>query len=173
LINVKPCNDTVIDAQGNTVVCAWVGDLRVVMLDHRNHEYCVTLRGVRYSPHFQDTLISVDQLWFSSGIDSVFRDVRRLVFTKNLMADGNTLEVPFKRRDGMFKLAVGVCRETGSAAKLKSGIHAATSRSHIEMLPANERLPRCTAAFTCRSNTSRVCTRAPLTLQRISLKPLI
>ena len=138
LVNVKPCNDTVVDAQGNTVVCAWVGDLRVVMLDHRNHEYCVTLRGVRYSPHFQDTLISVDQLWFSSGIDSVFRDVRRLVFTKNLMADGSRLEVPFKRRDGMFKLAVGVCRETGSAAKLKSGIHAATSRSHIEMLPANE-----------------------------------
>eukprot|EP00966_Prymnesium_polylepis_P145888 3370318-Prymnesium_polylepis.1 len=41
---------------------------------------------------------------YSSGIDSVFRDVRRLVFTKNTLADGNQLEVPFKRREGMFKL---------------------------------------------------------------------
>eukprot|EP00966_Prymnesium_polylepis_P059246 1373456-Prymnesium_polylepis.1 len=62
--------------------------------------YSITLRGVRCSPHFQDTLISVDQLWYTSGIDSVFRNVRRLVFTKNVLSDGSQLEVPFKRRDG-------------------------------------------------------------------------
>jgi hypothetical protein len=60
------------------------------------------------------------------------------VFTKNVLANGLHLEVPFKRRDGMFKLTIGVCRPTGSAAGLKSGLHAATSRSHIAMLPADE-----------------------------------
>ena len=125
---MKPCHDTVIDAQGKSVECKWIGDLDIVVLDHRNREYRITLRGVRCSPHFHDTLISVDQLWYSSGIDSVFRDVRRLVFTKNALSDGSPLEVPFRRRDGMYKMKVGICKPSGSAAGLKSNLHAATSR---------------------------------------------
>eukprot|EP00966_Prymnesium_polylepis_P111941 2589185-Prymnesium_polylepis.1 len=55
------------------------------------------------------------------------------------MPDGSRLEVPFKRRDEMFQLQVRVCHMTGAGALgLKSGLHAATSRSHIAMLPADE-----------------------------------
>eukprot|EP00966_Prymnesium_polylepis_P098676 2284974-Prymnesium_polylepis.1 len=35
-------------------------------------------------------------------------------------------------------MQVGICKSSGSAAGLKSNLHAATSRSHSNMLPADE-----------------------------------
>lgn len=46
------------------------------------------VRGVRYSPNFSDTLISVDQLWHTSHIDTTFRDVCCLTFTANTTSFG-------------------------------------------------------------------------------------
>ena len=65
LFNVRDCDDVVVDANGNEVVCAKMGDLLVVVQDSRKREFRVWLRGVRYSSSFEDTLISVDQLWFA------------------------------------------------------------------------------------------------------------
>ena len=149
LFNVRDCHDVVVDANGNEVECAKMGDLLVVVRDSRKREFRVWLRGVRYSPSFEDTLISVDQLWFASRIDSVFRDVRSLVCLQNVdSASGEPLQLPFSRDDGLFRWTVGIVsgsdaqRTTpppaGGVRALKSGIHSAGSRSHVHALPADD-----------------------------------
>ena len=149
LFNVRDCNDVVVDANGNEVECTKVGDLLVAVRDSRQRELRVWLRGVRYSPSFEDTLISVDQLWHASRIDSVFRDTRSLVCTKNVdSATNEALALPFRRHRGLFCWSVGVISgsdashadlpATGVALGLKSGIHAAGSRSHVHALPADD-----------------------------------
>ena len=150
LSNVRDCDDVVVDANGNEVECAKMGDLLVVVQDSRKREFRVWLRGVRYSPSFEDTLVSVDQLWFASRIDSVFRDVRALVCLQNTdAASGEPLQLPFSRDGGLYRWTVGVVKgtnapsmepppATGNALGLKSGIHSAGSRSHVHALPADD-----------------------------------
>ena len=150
LSNVRDCDDVVVDANGNEVECAKMGDLLVVVQDSRKREFRVWLRGVRYSPSFEDTLVSVDQLWFASRIDSVFRDVRALVCLQNTdAASGEPLQLPFSRDGGLYRWTVGVVKSTnapsmepppatGNALGLKSGIHSAGSRSHVHALPADD-----------------------------------
>lgn len=65
-------------------------------LDDRGREIKLIVRGVRYSPNFSDTLISVDQLWHDSRIDTTFRDVCCLTFTVNITPDSRPLCVPFR-----------------------------------------------------------------------------
>ena len=149
LFNVRDCDDVVVDANGNEVVCTKMGDLLVVVQDSRKREFRVWLRGVRYSPSFEDTLISVDQLWFASRIDSVFRDVRSLVCLNNVDAtNGEPLHLPFNRDAGLYRWTVGIVHSaeatkttpptTGGVRGLKSGIHSAGSRSHVHALPADD-----------------------------------
>ena len=148
LINVRDCNDVVVDANGNEVECSKVGDLLVVVQDSRKREFKVWLRGVRYSPSFEDTLISVDQLWHAARIDSVFRDVRALVCLRNVdTSSGDLLHLPFQRAGGLYRWNVGVISKrdaeqltppSGKALGLKSGIHSAGSRSHVHALPADD-----------------------------------
>ena len=73
LSNVVPCSDIIVDANGHRVTCAFKGDLPLLAQDTGGKEFRIMLRGVRYSPSFEDTLISVDQLWYSSDIDTRFR----------------------------------------------------------------------------------------------------
>ena len=160
--NVRKCFDTVVDASGKAIPCSHVGDLLLLVHDHRNRELRFWLKGVRYSPDLEDSLISVDQLWHTSKIDCVFRDVRSLVFESTPDAThGESLSIPFKRRQGLFCWDVGVlppdwstrqtaaaplsssrkaltARRPGHMRGLKHGIHAATSRSHVHSLPADE-----------------------------------
>ena len=108
LINVRPCTDAVEDANGNSTHIDWVGDLPVAALSQDNVEYRVLLRGVRYSPTLADTLISIDQLWQTAKISSVFDDVRSLIFRNNTLPDGQQLTLPFRRGSGLFLWSVAI-----------------------------------------------------------------
>ena len=108
LINVRPCTDVVEDANGNVTHIDWVGDLPVAALSRDNVEYRVLLRGVRYSPTLADTLISIDQLWQTAKISSVFDDARSLVFRNNVLSNGQELTLPFRRESGLFLWSVAI-----------------------------------------------------------------
>ena len=146
LHNVRDCADVVVDANGNEVTCPKVGDLLVVARDSRKREFKIWLKGVRFSPTFEDTLISVDQLWSAARIDAVFRDVRALICTQNVdTTTGDALSLPFARLQGLYRWQVGVLDEkpadatsVGNAFGLKSNIHAAGSHTHLRALPADD-----------------------------------
>ena len=95
LINVRPCSDTVVGANEDETVVDCMGDLPILVRTTRGKELRLLLRGVRCSPEFGDTLISVDQLWATSRIDSVFRDARELQFHSNLDSEGEKLRALF------------------------------------------------------------------------------
>ena len=115
---MRPCNDVVVDANGNEVEISQMGDLLIVVQDARQREFRIWLRGVRHSPSFEDTLISVDQLWHTSRIDSVFRDVRSLVCLSNVdAATGDALSLPFHRRGGLYRWNVGVITDPSAASE--------------------------------------------------------
>ena len=107
LINCVPCADVIVDANGHKVTCAYKGDLPLLALDSSGKEFRIVLRGVRYSPSFEDTLISVDQLWYASDIDTRFRDLRHLQCTKS-QANGKPLTLPFGRHRGLYMWNVAV-----------------------------------------------------------------
>ena len=158
LSNITACYDSVVDASGVTIACKQMGDMRLLTHDHRGREFHFWLRGVRYSPDLEDSLVSVDQLWHTSNIDSVFRDVRSLILPDTTgTAAGEALTIPFKRRNGLFCWDVGIVApgtvkplaspsgssplplpRAGQARGLKSGIHAANARSHVHALPADD-----------------------------------
>ena len=104
LINVVPCSDVIVDANGHSVTCGSKGDLPLLAKDSLGKEFHIVLRGVRYSLSFEDTLISVDQLWYSSAIDTRSRDMRHLLYTKS-KSDGKVL--------AHFPLAVTVSSTCG------------------------------------------------------------
>ena len=159
LINVTSCSDVIVDANGRKVKCPHRGDLPLLVTDKSGKEYTILLRGVRYSPSFEDTLISVDQLWYASKIDARFRDLRQLSCTKTPQVEGSTLTLPFGRHRGLYMWKVGVLpapesttppatprvprgASRGHSVKLgsvrKSGIHAANTHSHVRTLPADD-----------------------------------
>ena len=151
LVNVVSCSDIIVDANGRKVTCPFKGDLPVLAQDSQGKEFRLVLRGVRYSPSFEDTLISVDQLWYSSSIDTRFRDMRHLLCTKS-KSNGKVLTLPFGRHRGLYMWDVAVavakaCTHTASMrghshapldSALKSGIHAAGAHSHVRTLPADD-----------------------------------
>ena len=136
------------DANGRSVTCPFKGDLPLLAKDSLEKEFHIVLRGVRYSPSFEDTLISVDQLWYSSSIDTRFRDMRHLLCTKS-KSNGLVLTLPFGRHRGLYMWDVAVAKVAPAAAEarghshslghgLKSGIHAAGAHSHVRTLPADD-----------------------------------
>ena len=150
LVNVVSCSDIIVDANGRKVTCPFKGDLPVLAQDSQGKEFRLVLRGVRYSPSFEDTLISVDQLWYSSSIDTRFRDLRHLRCEKTLV-NGNALTLPFGRHRGLYMWNVAVAPSEASptppacvghscslGSALKSGIHAAGAHSHVRTLPADD-----------------------------------
>ena len=152
LINCVPCADVIVDANGHKVTCPFKGDLPLLAQDSNGKEFRIVLRGVRYSSSFEDTLISVDQLWYASDIDTRFRDLRYLLCTKALV-NGKPLTLPFGRHRGLYMWNVAIAPPTPTATPapqhchgrtcslgraLKSGIHAASSHSHVRTLPADD-----------------------------------
>ncbi|KAL1529319.1 hypothetical protein AB1Y20_000273 [Prymnesium parvum] len=108
MVNLRPCNDVVVDAHGRRAKCSVMGDLPLVIRDARGRELCLLLRGVRLAESFTETLLSVDQLWAScSGIDTVFRNERQFVFTRNagrhLANDSLRLEVILLLSSPLFR----------------------------------------------------------------------
>ena len=133
LINQRPCNDTITNASGDDCACTCVGDLPLVVRDAHNREYRLLLRGVRCCPSFDDTLISVDQLWHTTKIDTIFRDERVLEFHHSKVNDGSLLRVPFQREGGLYRLhaAIAVASHRAGMAAIaeESGANGAKAKS--------------------------------------------
>ena len=149
LINVRPCTDKISCAGGVVHHASHIGDLPVVCHNQAGKERVVLVRDVRCVPTFTDTLISVRQLWETSEIDTIFRDVDSLVLPQPLR-DGTTERLPFRYEDGVYLWEVGATARANHlgagaaplpqalAGRDTSGTHGAHATSHIEALSPDE-----------------------------------
>ena len=149
LINVRPCTDKISCAGGVVHHASHIGDLPVVCHNQAGKERVVLVRDVRCVPTFTDTLISVRQLWETSEIDTIFRDVDSLVLPQPLR-DGTTEHLPFRYEDGVYLWEVGATARANHlgagaaplpqalAGRDTSGTHGAHATSHIEALSPDE-----------------------------------
>ena len=107
------------------------------------------VRDVRCVPTFTDTLISVRQLWETSEIDTLFRDVDAFSLPQPLR-DGTAERLPFQYEDGVYLWRVGATARASHlgadaaplpqalAGRDTSGTHGAHATSHIEALSPDE-----------------------------------
>ena len=111
LTNLRPCKESFRQANGDTTICDWMGDLPMVAKDSNGKAVQFTITNVRYVHTFKYTLISVDQLWHEQRIDSRFRDLHRLQFPRS--AGG--IRIPYDPASRLNSIAVG------SLARLPGG----------------------------------------------------
>ena len=149
LTNVRPCSDKISCAGGVVHHASHIGDLPVVCHNQAGKERVVLVRDVRCVPTFTDTLISVRQLWETSEIDTIFRDVDSLALPQPLR-DGTAERLPFRYEDGVYLWKVGAtarAKHLGAgtaplpqalAGRDTSGTHGAHATSHIEALSPDE-----------------------------------
>ena len=122
-----------------------IGDLPLAARDRHGKLQRVTLRNVRCVPSFTDTLISVDQLWEDSGVEARFAGTCAICLPAQ--PGFSALDLPFKRRDGLFQWPVIPTLRTGEAVSehddkpartLAARIHRGKTTSHISALPPSE-----------------------------------
>ena len=156
LINRRPCNDTMtgIDGKPQKVTC--IGDLPALSRDHLGVWRRIIIRNVRCVPTFGETLISVDQFWQDSQVDTIFNSTRCIVVPGR--GDEAPLDLPFVRKELLFKWAfvptqrhsaLGNHKPTGAkvgeiastaARAFKATIHRPNSTSFFTALPPGEML---------------------------------
>ena len=156
LINRRPCNDTMtgIDGKPQKVTC--IGDLPALSRDHLGVWRRIIIRNVRCVPTFGETLISVDQFWQDSQVDTIFNSTRCIVVPSR--GDEAPLDLPFVRKELLFKWAFvptqrhaalegpkpsgTKIREIASTAAraFKATIHRPNSTSFFTALPPGEML---------------------------------
>lgn len=109
LIDVRKCSNVVEDASRNEVSCTHMGDLLLAIRDNRGRELCLLLKGspplnlVYRHPH-----ISRPQLWETSRIDFVCRNVKQMQFLSKPQSDGSPLCVPFRKSYGLYRWRAGL-----------------------------------------------------------------
>ena len=120
-----------------------IGDLPALSRDNKGRMQRITIRNVRLISSFNDTLISVDQFWEDSKVDSQFRDRKYL----ELPATGSKplLRLPFERRDRLYQwwiLPIGSLPEAkateAEARVLKTTVHRPKTAGHVAALPPNQ-----------------------------------
>ena len=142
LINTRRCNDTMtgIDGKPQKVTC--IGDLPALTRDHLGVWRRIVIRNVRCVPTFSDTLISVDQFWQDSQVDTIFNSTRCLAVPGK--GEEPPLDIPFERRENLYKWAFIPTSGQNSAHEnsraLKATIHRPNSTSFFNALPPNEAL---------------------------------
>jgi hypothetical protein len=91
---------------------------------------------------FSDTLISVDQFWQDSQVDTIFNSTRCLAVPGK--GEEPPLDIPFERRENLYKWASIPTSRQNSAHEnsraLKATIHRPNSTSFFNVLPPNEAL---------------------------------
>ena len=148
LINVRPCTDKISCAGGIVHLASHIGDLPVVCHNQAGKERIVLVRDVRCVPTFTDTLISVRQLWETSEIDTIFRDVDSLTLPQP-GPDGKPERLPFRYEDGVYLWKVGATARANHLGNVvtspqalsgrdTSGTHGSHATSHIEALSPDE-----------------------------------
>ena len=143
LINLRSCNDTMTGVDGKARRVEGIGDLPALSRDNKGRLQRITIRNVRLISSFNDTLISVDQFWEDSKVDSQFRDRKYL----ELPATGSKplLRLPFERRDRLYQwwiLPIGSLPEAkateAEARVLKTTVHRPKTAGHVAALPPNQ-----------------------------------
>ena len=149
LINVRPSTDKISCTGGVIHHASHIGDLPVVCHNQEGNERVVLVRDVRCVRAFTDTLISVRQLWKTSEIDTIFRDVDALSLPQP-RHDGTAERLPFRYEDGVYLWRVGATARASHlgagtaplpqalAGRDTSGTHGAHATSHIEALSPDE-----------------------------------
>ena len=74
LINKRPTNDTVSGVTGGDCKITCIGDLPALARDHKGTLRKIIIRNVRCVPAFEDSLISVKQIFKESGANAEFAD---------------------------------------------------------------------------------------------------
>ena len=148
LINVRPCTDKISCAGGVIHHASHIGDLPVVCHNQAGRERVVLVRDVRCVPSFTDTLVSVRQLWETSEIDTVFRNVDSLTLAQP-GPDGTPERLPFRYENGVYLWEVGATARANHlgntitspkalSGRDTSGTHGAHATSHIEALSPDQ-----------------------------------
>ena len=150
LINTRPCNDTMTGINGKPEPVKCIGDLPALARDHLGTWRPILIKNVRCVPNFTDTLISVDQFWEDSHVDTVFNSVKCIQVPAK--GDLPALDLPFERRELLYKWAIVPTRQhlgqgnpsTDSARPasqaFKATIHRPQSTSFFNALPPSEAL---------------------------------
>ena len=139
---MRPCEDTFAGVDNVVHACDGIGDLPFAAVDSNGIAHRIVLRNVRCVSSFEDTLLSVDQLWEDSRVKVIFQGVNRLELPPD--ESGSILSFDMRRRDGLFELdSVCTARERVNPARTRAllasaGIRTAHARSHIERLSADE-----------------------------------
>ena len=79
LINLRPCNETFVSADGSRATAGEMGDMPTIARTKDGRYVKFLVRNVRLIPHWPFTLLSVTQLWEEMGVDSRFADIRALI----------------------------------------------------------------------------------------------
>ena len=150
LINTRPCSDTMTGIDGKPQAVKCIGDLPALARDHLGTWRPILIRNVRCVPTFSDTLISVDQFWQDSHVDTVFNNVRSILVPAK--GDLPAIDLPFERREHLYKWAFVPTRknivqndtstggERNNTQAFKATIHRPQSTSFFNALPPSEAL---------------------------------
>ena len=74
LINIRPCSESFLDANGKKAVADGIGEMPVIFATLGQRHTLVTFTNVRCVPLFKYTLLSVKQMWREQQISSKFDD---------------------------------------------------------------------------------------------------
>jgi hypothetical protein len=109
--------------------------------DHLGVWRRIVIKNVRCVPTFSDTLISVDQFWQDSQVDTIFNSTRCIAIPGK--GEDPPLDIPFERKEHLYKWAFIPTSQHASleGAKssepraLKATIHRPNSTSFLRRRP--------------------------------------
>ena len=79
LVNIRNSVETIWDAGGTERRVTAIGDMPILAKASNGKVFGMTIKDVRIVEGFLYSLLSVDQLWANSKVDTVFRDVRSII----------------------------------------------------------------------------------------------
>ena len=156
LINRRPCNDTLTGVDGKPQKVSCIGDLPALARDHLGVWRRIVILNVRCVPTFGETLLSVDQFWQDSKVDTIFNSTRCIVVPSR--GEEAPLDLPFVRKELLYKWAIvptqrhqalkeakvaspkGNGIAPAAARAFKATIHRPNSTSFFTALPPGEML---------------------------------
>ena len=144
LVNLRPSSQFTVAADGSRHRVTCVGDLPIICRDRQGKMRRALIKDVRCIPTFEETLISVDQLWENSRVETKFGATKAICLPT--VAGHCSMELPFSRHEGLFQWAVIPAAQLRSGANetirmpsfsMMSSIHRARTTSHVQALPAD------------------------------------
>ena len=133
---------TGVDGKPQRVTC--IGDMPIMAKDLQGVWRKLILRNVRCVPTFRETLISVDQLWEDSKVDTVFNSVRCVTLPAGV--EGPAMDLPFFRQNHLYQWTILPVKRHSALQQLdnvpgramKATVHRPRSTDHVSALPPDE-----------------------------------